>query len=410
MGPSSAKAAANASGGGGSYVSTAGTGGDGFATANSTSLSAGSATASATATGGGGGYSIYVDGGAGGKATAKSTATNRGADNASASATATGGGGGSASNENGGAGGDAMATADATAYGSGAATATAKAYGGAGGSSDFGQAGTQAGANATSLAVTDHGALAQAQSTAKGSSGQAQSTARTSHGPLSLVQSVATAPTGSTATTNASAQAGGSGPAFGDPGQTAYALAVGLPDNTYATTLIGGASHVAAALLGPRDEVFGAAIVGANYAPDGGGKSQTYSDAVTFDLSYGGDLLLGLIDNQANGFDNGLGFQSMEFYVLHGTSEVLDVNLGNLSVAESFFRDFVLNLGSYSGPSVDLTFGYNLVSNGPGGFGMDFAVGGAVPEPSTWAMMLLGFAGLGFAGYRKAARAPVFAA
>jgi hypothetical protein len=27
-----------------------------------------------------------------------------------------------------------------------------------------------------------------------------------------------------------------------------------------------------------------------------------------------------------------------------------------------------------------------------------------VPEPSTWAMMLLGFAGLGFAGYRKAAR------
>ena len=27
---------------------------------------------------------------------------------------------------------------------------------------------------------------------------------------------------------------------------------------------------------------------------------------------------------------------------------------------------------------------------------------GLVPEPSTWAMMLLGFAGLGYAGYRKA--------
>ena len=25
----------------------------------------------------------------------------------------------------------------------------------------------------------------------------------------------------------------------------------------------------------------------------------------------------------------------------------------------------------------------------------------AIPEPSTWAMMLLGFAGLGYAGYRK---------
>ena len=26
----------------------------------------------------------------------------------------------------------------------------------------------------------------------------------------------------------------------------------------------------------------------------------------------------------------------------------------------------------------------------------------AVPEPSTWAMMLIGFAGLGFVGYRRA--------
>jgi hypothetical protein len=26
----------------------------------------------------------------------------------------------------------------------------------------------------------------------------------------------------------------------------------------------------------------------------------------------------------------------------------------------------------------------------------------AVPEPSTWAMMLAGFAGLGFMGYRRA--------
>jgi hypothetical protein len=38
----------------------------------------------------------------------------------------------------------------------------------------------------------------------------------------------------------------------------------------------------------------------------------------------------------------------------------------------------------------------------------NFAVAGfqaftpVVPEPSTWAMMLLGFAGLGYAGYRRA--------
>jgi hypothetical protein len=32
-------------------------------------------------------------------------------------------------------------------------------------------------------------------------------------------------------------------------------------------------------------------------------------------------------------------------------------------------------------------------------------VSGAVPEPSTWTMMVLGFAGLGYAGYRKARQA-----
>jgi PEP-CTERM motif len=52
-----------------------------------------------------------------------------------------------------------------------------------------------------------------------------------------------------------------------------------------------------------------------------------------------------------------------------------------------------------------MTFGYNLVADGSAGFGFDLAVGGAVPEPSTWAMMLVGFAGLGFVGYRRRAAA-----
>jgi PEP-CTERM motif len=43
---------------------------------------------------------------------------------------------------------------------------------------------------------------------------------------------------------------------------------------------------------------------------------------------------------------------------------------------------------------------------GAGAFNAAFSVSGSVvPEPSTWAMMLLGFAGLGFAGYRQAKKA-----
>jgi PEP-CTERM motif len=154
-------------------------------------------------------------------------------------------------------------------------------------------------------------------------------------------------------------------------------------------------------LLGPRDAVFGTAILGANYVTDGGGASHTYSGSATFDFGYGGDLMLALIDDQLTGFAGGLGFQSMEFTIVDNGVEILDSIFESLAVAESFFHDNVVDLGpSLGGPGIDLTIGYNLVADGSGGFGFDFAVGGAVPEPSTWAMMLIGFAGLGFAGYR----------
>jgi hypothetical protein len=37
-------------------------------------------------------------------------------------------------------------------------------------------------------------------------------------------------------------------------------------------------------------------------------------------------------------------------------------------------------------------------------------IGSAVPEPSTWAMMLLGFAGVGFMAYRRKAKPALMAA
>jgi PEP-CTERM motif len=154
--------------------------------------------------------------------------------------------------------------------------------------------------------------------------------------------------------------------------------------------------------LGPRDVVFGTAILGANYAADGSGASDAYSASSTFDFGYSGDLLLGLIGSQENGFAGGLGFQSLEFTITANGVEILDTTFRSLAIAESFFHDSVIDLGSSLGPDIDLIFGYTLVADGSGGFGFDLAVGGAVPEPSTWAMMLLGFAGLGYAGYRRA--------
>jgi hypothetical protein len=156
--------------------------------------------------------------------------------------------------------------------------------------------------------------------------------------------------------------------------------------------------------LWPPDKVFGTAILGANYAADGGGESHTYSATSTFDFGYGGDVLLGLIGSQETDFANGLGFQSMELTISADGVEILDTTFESLSIAESFFRDSVIDLGSDFGPDIDLTFGYTLVADGSGGFGFDFAIGGiaAAPESSTWAMMAIGFAGLGYAGCRRA--------
>jgi hypothetical protein len=272
--------------------------------ANATSLAksngSGSANSAASAAGGGGGSSWMALPGEGGNAIADSTAMARGSGAASSLATASGGSGGfDAFFGPGGDGGSATATANASAARGGVAIATAVATGGAGGLGGVGDAGPPPGAlgaaNAMSAAATAKGALAQAQSTPVGSSGEAQSIATTNLAGVS-VQSAAIAPTGSTATTNAIAQGGGSGQAFVNPGETAYAFSTALPDNAYSATLIDGAHDVAAALLGPRDKVFGTAILGANYAADGGGESHAYSATSTFDFGYGGDVLLSLID------------------------------------------------------------------------------------------------------------------
>ena len=49
---------------------------------------------------------------------------------------------------------------------------------------------------------------------------------------------------------------------------------------------------------------------------------------------------------------------------------------------------------------------FNDEGNEPSGLLVTTSGGsaGVIPEPSTWAMMLIGFAGLGFVGYRRAKR------
>jgi PEP-CTERM motif len=62
--------------------------------------------------------------------------------------------------------------------------------------------------------------------------------------------------------------------------------------------------------------------------------------------------------------------------------------------------------GSLSGDQITLTWAANGSDEQPATMGAVFDIGAAsaVPEPSAWALMLLGFAGLGFMGYRATLR------
>jgi hypothetical protein len=68
--------------------------------------------------------------------------------------------------------------------------------------------------------------------------------------------------------------------------------------------------------------------------------------------------------------------------------------------------------GSLSGDQITLTWPANGGDEPPATMMAVFHIGAAspVPEPSAWALMLLGFAGLGFVGYRRSRKDVTFAA
>ena len=86
--------------------------------------------------------------------------------------------------------------------------------------------------------------------------------------------------------------------------------------------------------------------------------------------------------------------------------------------AGGLFDDYGVMFTLANGDLVDL---YSNGGTGPGIYGVVVWANGAAdytsaeglsvstPEPSTWAMMLLGFAGLGFAGYRSSRKTAIVA-
>jgi hypothetical protein len=153
-------------------------------------------------------------------------------------------------------------------------------------------------------------------------------------------------------------------------------------------------------------------------------------------------------DIGADGIQNGVGIGFQSWFNNHAT--IFQTNSGggayggsgspgNFLLGGNASNDVSVTFGLYPGilvfsafnadtsQSVSGSLAFNLTTLGPnlyfgftGGSGLSWALQDvnnfslsvtAVPEPSTWAMLLVGFAGLGVAGYRRAKnRLPVVAA
>jgi hypothetical protein len=190
---------------------------------------------------------------------------------------------------------------------------------------------------------------------------------------------------------------------FSDQGNDTMSLFVGSTAIT-GWTVIGTTVGASLAWIGPTSPWNLSAEDGnyfldlTDYTPFGpyGGVSQTF--ATTAGHKYEVTFWLG--SSPQWGLQDGLtvsaGGTSKTFTSTNSGTQV------NLWQAETF--DFAANGSSTTvsllGASGDNYIGVdNVVATDLGGAVV--ATGGAVPEPSTWAMMVLGFAGLGYLGYRR---------
>ncbi|MBV8797336.1 MAG: hypothetical protein JO136_20555 [Hyphomicrobiales bacterium] len=345
-------------------------------------------------------------GGAGGAATATATTSISSTTQATATATSAGGAGGAGgSNKIGGVGGPASATA--TASGAGTVLSQATAHAGAGG---------EDGPGTTAIDPYAYGGAAHAYATAVGLTGNVQSNA-SAYGGWALVpgtaafaQSEAKNSKGEALTTaSAPADAGGISP-------SAMTSAGVGPGNTIPITL-NSSQVVSDAILNltspTNHETIGEGAMSAAFS--GGLLQQTYAGTAVFDFATTSatseTLDLNMLSNDAVG----IGFNSLTLQVINlvDNTTLLSETFSSLTEAAPFFENGnSVTLGTVTGESQSIEIEFSLsywdsagiTSNASFGFAyalVDPPVSAVVPEQATWAMLIMGFVGLGVASWRR---------
>jgi hypothetical protein len=87
-----------------------------------------------------------------------------------------------------------------------------------------------------------------------------------------------------------------------------------------------------------------------------------------------------------------------------GGTSVVDLDTSGIAVSTTLGNYHIFGGGSPF--STGTLSGNDIDEVGPGGFGVGTLAVSAVPEPSTWAMMILGLMGVGFLAYRRKQNGP----
>jgi hypothetical protein len=123
------------------------------------------------------------------------------------------------------------------------------------------------------------------------------------------------------------------------------------------------------------------------------------SGSVTFDLS--GDSLDMVWGSPNNGSEGSPAYGDDNYVTFYnGANAIGTIEAGDLysdfnGVCNCQSPGYLLSIALPKGET------YTSVVFGTTPSDFEFTITQSVPEPSTWAMMLLGFAGLGYAGFRK---------
>jgi hypothetical protein len=367
---------------------------------------------------GGSAYNGSVPGpaGAGGNATSTLDLTDASASGLNATAYAQGGDGGSVDNGAPGTGGAGTATPSVTSTAAtSGVTGYATAYGGGGGDDP-----------GTGLPAAGGAATASASVSANGGAGVAAASASGGHSTWGA-NALATAHVTNASSGSAEAAAESSG-IDGYVATQSTASVAGGASATSAAGVSNGAPALLPIVAGSMDSQAYLTPTGLNQAVGamesgygGAGSSLDYITYAAFALptSVAEGLALTLSSSSSSGWTSA----TLAFDVYSSDNGWTDYMFTSLTSAQTFFDNNTIDLGAYGAgslPFVELYFDFTSSTVGDG-FGFTYAVHDppiamlapalaaattATPEPSTWAMMALGFAGIGFARYRTSRTSP----